>query len=582
MGQSKKTKLGSKSHQNPKKLNQLRCYVWLIGLLIIGGCGPCGKSDELELPTNYAKKASETSDQMAKHIPAKTDAVVFVASIGALCDNLSPIKSWLGAEVEAEAILTQVERQFGLNPPDPKSWHKVGFSLLNPLAIGTNPQGTFVVVEVEDPQEVEKFLEKMLKGTAGKVTKKTEQINGKDVIRFQKKDTDLLLYSVVSKTAFIVPGEELLNNKNPLVIMETLLSLTEENSLVKVKTYQILRDKIGKTRPIFLFSKNGGVLTSPLSGVISQVPGISSEKIIRNLNKSVTSIAAGVEINEKSFHLDTFAMMPKNRGQLTLKTIKAVTSPAEMTPLVGEDASGFARFSYNPRAVYEQLIASMPPQNRANWKELTGSTTFKMMLDIEADIIDKLSGHGIVVFYDIFKKHLVQYFESKEPMALLDGIGATLYVEFIDEKTIPWIMDKLNLISAMIPEFKLTVEKQGELRIAKFHPPEGGEITFVVSGKYLALVTGQNRLKKVLSLLSKEGKTIKGKLTSESAVNLLAGKPPVGLYITFEQILKIIAVRYPSVQEQFRLLLGSMKDGLFTMSFAEDGMKGNLTIRLEK
>ena len=438
------------------------------------------------------------------------------------------------------------------------------------------------MVEVEDPQEVEKFLEKMLKGTAGKVTKKTEQINGKDVIRFQKKDTDLLLYSVVSKTAFIVPGEELLNNKNPLVIMETLLSLTEENSLVKVKTYQILRDKIGKTRPIFLFSKNGGVLTSPLSGVISQVPGISSEKIIRNLNKSVTSIAAGVEINEKSFHLDTFAMMPKNRGQLTLKTIKAVTSPAEMTPLVGEDASGFARFSYNPRAVYEQLIASMPPQNRANWKELTGSTTFKMMLDIEADIIDKLSGHGIVVFYDISKKHLVQYFESKEPMALLDGIGATLYVEFIDEKTIPWIMDKLNLISAMIPEFKLTVEKQGELRIAKFHPPEGGEITFVVSGKYLALVTGQNRLKKVLSLLSKEGKTIKGKLTSESAVNLLAGKPPVGLYITFEQILKIIAVRYPSVQEQFRLLLGSMKDGLFTMSFAEDGMKGNLTIRLEK
>ena len=364
-----------------------------------GGCSGCGSSEEA-IPATAEARVSD----LAAHLPKGTEVVVFAADLPELREALQTLKTRLGDLGLADTLQQQVENELGIDLLDPKSWEQAGIAPNAGLALAYWRDRVIVLTYVEDRQRFEGLLADRTKKAFGIEAVVKNRTEGGSEMKILSED----------------PARQIAWTYDGKLVMVSMPATSVDGALEKGSATVVLADVAGTKEPASLASKpefeafrKALIGEFPLAVYVNTQAYLERPEVQAEL-KADPRVAAGLTWTKANVDF-VGAGLDAEGDQVVLKgymgTKPAVTKAFEAV-VGGPEDSALARFATENTLLglrfnvdwdraWALSLASMPEDQRRALQRDLKQLSDGLGLDVEAELLSKLTGDAGLYFYGI-------------------------------------------------------------------------------------------------------------------------------------------------------------------------------------
>ena len=386
-----------------------------LGMLILfvaalgceGGCSCAGKGTIPDTPE------ARVAD-LGGHLPADTELTLVVSDLAKMRQTLETARDQLGDILPmADLIQEQVKNELGIDLLDAKSLKKSGLAADSAMAVGFFGQRPALLTYVADKQKFEKFITDQAKssfGIEGMVKNKT--VDGTKLKVLGSKPDNQLAWAYAGKTVVVgFPSMDEARSqaadKTPedvKKLVSRLASMSEQKALASQTGYKRFIDALATKSAATLFINNNAAMTNERMDEL-KAQSESSHATAEWIKEHVDGIALGFDVEDSSARLRLWGGLPPK----LVERLQAIQTPPTEAPIehyatehtliglrVSVDAAKFWKF-------YKEVLPEA--QRKAMLSEFQQMAD-NANIDIEKDVITKLSGNLAALLYGVDKSQL--------------------------------------------------------------------------------------------------------------------------------------------------------------------------------
>lgn len=535
------------------------------------------------LPEQYPTQATGAAQALAGHLPAETDAALFVSSYAALVELTDRVRAWGIVDAsQLDGIFASLERYHGINPGKAQSWRDNGFALDAPLVIGRLDGNWFAITTVEDPARFEAFLDGFINQEFGRPRNATSEHKGVALREIRVLKRDLMTLAWRGNTVFLAAGERLRPEAGPSAdAVRRLLDTQQSGSLSVQDEFTAMLARLGEAGPLFVYTSEGRLALDLLAPFAA-----ASETLAKRLEKLVgeelRAFGLVARAGEDALVVESFASLPAESLADTLELVTPPGAPERLAALVGSEPRGLLRATFAPRAAEATVLSFFDPKAAEAWKKLKGQLVVPFVVNFPEDVLYNLSGQLVVALYEIDEDALVP---SDDLLALLrDGARGAVFLPMRDKGVANSFFSKVNalkdLVSGMLPKGQVTFGDREGVMVVTLNARGGVPLAHVLyhDGVLAAASADEATVSRVVARLKSDATAPAAVGTAHAA--LLEAGAVWGVSLDMREVVQLLSARYDAVQTQIGRFLAPLARVGLRVGFEAEGVGLALTIEM--
>lgn len=463
--------------------------------------GGCGNKDE-KIP----EKPVERVEQMGERLPQGIELALFVGDIEANRKSLTTLSERLGQKGLVDNVTTNFKTKIGIDPLSRESWKTAGVAPDSGFTISYYRDRVIFLTYVENRQKFEKILtEKTKKAFGIEAVVKSEKHGKFDMKVLSQDPARQIAWLYQGKMALVVmpalTGQGALQEGSATTILADVAGLEKKSSIVSLPQWASFKKRLASQYPVTAYLNSGSYLDSDeFKKDLEENPALSTTADWAK--KNVQFLGAGLKATSDDAELVVYGDTSKE-FVAAAKKVKKVARAEDWTGFATENTMLGIRLSVDPEAAWALFLENMPEQERRGFLRRIGILGTSYNVDIEKDIINKLSGNLGVFFYGIAGNPLRLL--NADASTLASKAGLLVVLPFEDEASLNALLEKaigplgqlVAMRNAALPDGK----EDPQMRVLELQMPTAPG-RFYVSGNHLVFATtafGDSAIKKYLS-----------------------------------------------------------------------------------
>ncbi len=461
--------------------------------------GGCGKK-EAKIPETPVERV----EQMASHLPTNTELAVFVGDIDASRKSLNTLKDKLGQQGLVDTVKTQFRNDFGIDPLSEESWKNAGVAPKSGFTVGYVRSRVVFMTYVENRQKFEKVLtEKTKKAFGIEAVVKSEKQGKIDMKVLSQDPARQIAWLYKGKLAIVVlpatSGQGALMEGSARQVLATASETTKETGIPSTAGWADFTKRLAKNYPITAYLNSQAYLArDEVKKEIAEDPTLATSADWAN--KNVKYVGAGFRVEGAEARLDVFGATSKEFVE-SAKKVQTVAKAYDWTGFATEHTLLGLRVSVDPKAGWKLAMDNLPEDERRGIQRRLQIMGEQYALDIEKDVINKLSGNIGLFFYGVAGNPL-QLMQA-DPGLIASKAGLLIAIPFDSAESLNAVVQKvMGPLGQMITSrpAKIDGEDDPTMTVIELTMPTAPG-RFYVSGENLIFATtafGDSAIKKYL------------------------------------------------------------------------------------
>lgn len=365
-----------------------------------GGCGGSG---------SIPGSADARVEDMAQHLPADTPAAMVVGDLKGMRTSLETARDTLGDTVPMSALLEeQAKNELGIDLFDAKSWEKSGIAADSGLTLSVVGKRPVLVTYVADKQKFEKaFADQLKKSMEIEGMTKSEK-SGDTQVKVLGKDAKTVAWAYDGKLVVVAfPESEGVEDiastqeaKDAKKLAADLTGLEEAKSLATNDGYKKFNKALASNQAMALFVNAKKTMTDERLAGITQGADPMSKATVTWMQKNIDAMGLSMNVEGNTLKVRAWGGLPPK----VVKRAKEIMTPPAKSPI-----KNFAtvntmmglRTSVDMPKLWAFYKETLPKAERDKLMANLEKAAKQGKLDIEKDVINKMTGNLGVVFYGI-------------------------------------------------------------------------------------------------------------------------------------------------------------------------------------
>lgn len=363
------------------------------------GCGSGGTPDS----------AADRVEDMASNLPQDTPFTLVVGDLKGMRNSLETTRDTLGDSVPmADLVQEQVKNELGIDLMDSESWKKSGIDADSGMMLAAVGQHPVLVTYVADQQKFEKaFADQLKKSMDIEGMVKNEKAGDQQVKVLGKDDQTVawaydnkLVAAVFPKSADLEEVSSALKFDGAKDLAAKLVGIEDAKSLASVDAYKKFNKALASDQSMALFINTGVALDDETVKQLKQRQDPIGQATISWIDKNVDALGFSMHAEGNKLKVRTWAGLPDK----VVKRATEIMTPPTKAPIEAfatENTMAGLRTSVDMAKLWSFYKESLPEEQRTQMLSQLDTSSKRMGLDIEKDIINKMTGNLGVVFYGV-------------------------------------------------------------------------------------------------------------------------------------------------------------------------------------
>ncbi len=381
---------------NPKRYP---VFALLLVLLFAFGCDKCGNK-EATIPATPKERVQD----IATHMPAKVEALVFLSDLKKTREGINVVKDRFSGLGFVEGFEKSFQTNFGLNLTDRESWKRAGIAPDATAAIGAYRSRIIFTTYVENRQQFEKILTDKAKNAFQiKSVTKNETVGGHKMKILSDDPARQIAWLYKGKLAIVcMPAtsvKEALDDGTGSLVLADIAGTKKEVALGSTEGFKAFQKDIGEASTVSVFFNPVEYMNSDdFKAAMKDNPEVEAGAAWTKQNVQYAGLGVNVTDNQADAKLRVGM-----KGDVAKQVVDALKPPQKF------DWNGFStqlvllglRFSFDAKKVWKLITDNLPDEDRRGMQRSLKMQSQALNLDIETEIINKLTGNIGVFFYGV-------------------------------------------------------------------------------------------------------------------------------------------------------------------------------------
>ncbi len=539
----------------------------MVGLIALTSLAGCDKKNTNSIPSDAKGRLTA----MAAHLPASTEAALFVGDVAKMRNTVNDINVLGEALPELGATQKQVEAELGFDPLDANSWKQAGIPDGSAITVAFVNNRAVIMTYVEDRQKFDTMLsDKLKKALDSTEAPKTQDVNGKQV-KLMGADKEQIAWLHDGKLAIIatsVLDEQFTfgNQGAAADFVATLTTTKEAESAAKAPQFTQFMKGITPDYSLAAYANVQAILKNDaFKKELEKNQDPSTRDVMKRLEKEAQVVGLGLHQKDNSFKITAFY----GADDATNKRLAAIGKPTGDSPFEAFASDGMLlglRTSLDTQKMWAYYMETLPAEQKTEILNGLKQAGQASQLDIEKDIINNLTGHVGIFLYGLNAGAIMGAMGN--PEKAVQSLNLAFAVEFKEDAQVNKLVDKLKAALQAEPV------DQGGVKVMALPQNMG---TIYVKGKML--VFGANELKQADAVNMLGGKSTKGTLKGELGKSFATDKAYGGLYLNVDKLSAIVSLL--AGNSPVSDVLGKIGEVALTTDAVESGSALNLRFTLK-
>lgn len=435
-------------------MNASRSFSILLSLLFVatfaacdGGCGGCGDSSKIP------SKPIDRVKDVASKLPKNTEAVLFLADLKETRAGLNNMKARMPDGAVIESVQKQFQANFGIDLLDRESWAKAGIAPDSSMGIAIHRSRVIALTYVENRQQFEKTMtEKAKNAFQIKAVTKNEKVGGHTMKVLSDDPAKQVAWMYQGKMALVVmpatSADGALEKGTASLVLSEIAGTEKAASLASTEGFKAFLGEVASEYPATLFLNPTAYVASPeFQKRAEEDPTLAAGA--KWSNENLEYGALGFSASKEQVELRGLLGMQPELAKAALEASKAATDV---------DWSGFAtdnlmigiRFAIDWSKAWKIFTANLPDDERRSMLRNLKQAGQSVNLDLEQDVLQKLTGNAAIFFYGIGGGLSA----ATNPAALLDKAGLMIAIQFDSAEAVQNLSSKMMSRLAMMASLR--------------------------------------------------------------------------------------------------------------------------------
>lgn len=509
---------------------------------------------------------------MAAHLPASTEAAVFIGDVAQFRSTMTTINTTLGEAVpELAATQKQLEAELGFDPLDANAWKLAGIPDKSAVTIAFVNNRTVIMTYVEDRQKFDTMLaDKAKKALDTTEAPKSEEIDGKQV-KTLGTGSEQIAWLHDGKLAIIatsVLDEKLGGDPAPAnQFVARLPAVQEAQSAAKTPQFAQFMKGISTDYAVAGYANMQAALKNEaIKKEFAKEEDPNAKQLLERFEKEAQVLGFGLIQQGNEIKLTAFY----GADEATNKEIAALGKPTEKSPFGGFSAENTLlglRTAFDSQKVWAYYMKNLPADQRQQIVDGLQQASQGAGLDLEKDVINNLTGNVGLYLYGLNIGGIMA--GMNDPERLVQALNLALAVQFKDEKSASLVMEKMQAALETPP-----TDVNGVKVVSLANN------TASIYQKGNLLVIGTKEFEQATALKHIAGEAPQGKLSGALGKDFASDAPYGGLYLNIDKIGAIVgAVAGGTPVSQ---VLGKLSEAALTTDSNDSGIYLNLRLILKQ
>jgi hypothetical protein len=428
-----------------------------LSIMLVAGLGcdalGCGGGD-------VPGTASDRVEDMASHLPQKTQMSFVVGDLEGMRTSLSTARDTIGDAIPTDLIQEQAKNELGIDVFDAESWKKSGIAKNGGLTLAVYNKRPVLVTYIADQQKFEKAFSDQLKksmGIEGMV--KNEKVGGADVKVLGSSDKEgsedqTVAWAYDGKTVVAVFPEsdalaEITTDGEATGAKEAvaaLIGLKSDKSLASLASYKKFNKALASEQSMAVFINANEALTEDRMAALDQSGDPMTRLAAPWFKENVDAIGMSMHVENNTMTFRTWADLPEE----IIKRAQQIMTPAGENPMEGFATANTLmglRFSVDMPKLWAFYKETLPKEQRDQLDAELATASKQMKLDVEKDIINQLTGNMGVLFYGIDKSVIEQAGGNAMRAIMMQPfkmLAVLVPIQFKDKASLEKVVTALN------------------------------------------------------------------------------------------------------------------------------------------
>jgi hypothetical protein len=404
--------------------------------------------------TTYPRRVDASASQVLKRLPSDAQAVLLVASLGALVELANDVGRWGFIQADNLAsIQKKLDLNYGINPWDLNAWTRAGFDVTGAVGVAKVGGNWVLAVAVHDPSGFERFLDGWINEEFGRPRPRLIEAPGRALKQTLIFARDFATTACEGGYCYVVTGRYFdPTAADSPALLTTLLS---QASGIDADT--------SLARQLQAQGEGMALLFIPGKGLVEQVTAAAlrlgmPEGVGADLLAQVRGASVGLVSAAQSAQLRLLIDLPPEAlsGLLPVVTPPQAPNPP-LASLLPAAPKGLLRLTFDPQALESWLLTLASEDTRAKWAKIKRDKLKRKqgpftLYDAEQELLYNLTGHVLISLQRLDADALA--LAADDPELLLSAIDLALYLPLRDAALSDALFSKLDLAKSFILDDK--------------------------------------------------------------------------------------------------------------------------------
>lgn len=440
-------------------------------------------------------------EQMAGVLPSNTEALVVAGDLGNMSKTLASAQESFGGIYPIVYVAQkQLEHELGVNVLDGASWKKAGLATPGGFTLAVTDNRPVLVAYVEDRALFDKaFSEGMKKAYSLEGTIKSQEVGDLSVKVMGTDAKNQVAWAYDGKmvlAALPAMSDDAPNTPSVTNLLARISATKAESSLAKGAPFQKFVQALAKDHGLAAFVNSKDALTDQQLANVNKDMGAEAGMVLDWARKNGDAFGLGLGAKDNRISLRTFMAADAKLVATALEAKKSF-AVADWSSFGTEKTMIGARMSLDFAKVWELYLGSLPEEQRRALRRELQRTGENFGLDIEKDVLGRLSGNAALFFYGVDVLKLLGLGGAEDILGQLPVIaqaaGLMVAVEFKSAEELEKLTAQLVEIGQGLVASRPLVNGAGEevkdVRVLELRNMQESPGAIYVRGKLLIFAT---------------------------------------------------------------------------------------------
>ena len=413
----------------------------LLGLIVLTSASGCDKNKGA-IPATAEGRIT----QMATHLPASTEAALFVGDLGELRVAMNHLGALGEAIPELTATQKQIEAQIGFDPLDANAWKQAGVPDNSAITAAFVNNRTVVMVYVEDRQKFDTTLtQKLQRSLDVSEAPKSKAIGDRQIKVLGEGDSQVawlhdgklaILASNVLNERFTVGDQSAAPE-----FLATLAATELEQSASKNPQFLQFTKGMTADYAVSAYANIQMILKNEsFRKQIEEEQDPSTLTVLKRLEKEAQVAALGLKKEANTFTVTAFYGADEETNK-ELRQLGVPTAKSPLGPFAHDKLMIGARTALDMEKLWAYYLKNTPEAQRAQIEQTVQDVGQAAQIDLLQDLINKLSGNIGVYLYGFDAGKIMQ---DSSPANIIANLDGALVMQFKDGAALDALLGKFD------------------------------------------------------------------------------------------------------------------------------------------